>query len=208
MNGDPLLYLVFVIALAVTPGPDVALVIRAATIGGMRGAVRVIIGIVLGLLVHITCSIAGVSAVIAASDTALDALRVIGALWLGWIAVNALRDGIAPRSAATDTPERAPTKRTGFLTNVLNVKILLFYLAFLPQFAKPGDHFVEVAIALAAVQVAVGITWLFTCALLATKMRRFLTAGKRPRRILDAVTGGVLLLASLELLWSAVRDHW
>ena len=207
MNGDPLLYLLLVVVLAVTPGADVALVIRAATLGGMRSAVRVIIGIVLGLLVHITCSIAGVSAVIAASDTAVDTLRVAGALWLGWIALNALRDAIAPRDEAT-TSVRPPTKRTGFITNVLNVKILLFYLAFLPQFAPPGDNFVAVALVLAVVQVAVGIVWLLTCAALATRMRHLLLAGTRPRRILDGITGTVLLLASLELLWSALRDRW
>lgn len=207
MNGDPWLFLVFVVAITVTPGADMALVIRAATLGGMRAATQVIIGITLGLGVHITCSIAGVSAVIAASDAALDALRVVGALWLGWIAVNALRDAIAPRTAAAEA-ERLPTKRTGFVTNVLNVKILLFYLAFLPQFAKPGDDFAQVAAVLAAVQVVIGVAWLFTCAALAARMRRLLAAGRRPRRILDTVTGSVLLLASLELLWSSIHDRW
>jgi threonine/homoserine/homoserine lactone efflux protein len=207
MNGDPLLFLVFVVAITVTPGADMALVIRAATLGGMRAAAQVIAGITLGLGVHITCSIVGVSAVIAASDTALDLLRIVGALWLGWIAANALRDGIAPRAAHEDA-ERLPTKRTGFVTNVLNVKILLFYLAFLPQFAKPGDDFVQVAATLAAVQVVIGVTWLFFCAAIATRMRRLLAAGRRPRRLLDLLTGTVLLLASLELLWSAIRDRW
>ena len=207
MSGDPLVFLVFVVAITVTPGADMALVIRAATLGGMRAATRVIIGIVLGLGVHITCSIAGVSAIIAASNTALDGLRIIGALWLAWVAVNALRDGIAPRTAR-DEVERVPTKRTGFVTNVLNVKILLFYLAFLPQFAKPGDDFVQVAIVLACVQVVIGVAWLFTCAALASRMHALLAAGRRPRRILDCVTGTVLLLASLELLWSAIRDRW
>ena len=206
MIEDPVLYLVLCIALAVTPGPDVALVIGAATMGGARAALPVIFGIMGGLLVHVTCSILGVSAIIAASDEALTGLRVGGALWIGWIAIGTLRDAL-PRVATATTIDAGPTPgwRVGFVTNVLNAKILLFYLAFLPQFAPADRTFAAAALVLAAIQVAIGIVWLVTCANVAGALRHLLQPGSRSRRVLDIITGGILLLAAMELVWSALR---
>lgn len=206
MTGDLWLYLTIVVVMAITPGPDIALIVRAATAAGMRGALRVMAGIVAGLLVHAACSIVGVSAVIAASPTALDALRIAGAAWLGWIGIGALRAAFARVDAgASATDERPPGFRLGFVTNLLNAKILLFYLAFLPQFAPAGDRFAVVAAPLALVQIAVGLTVLISCAALASRLRVVLQPGMRPRRIVDGVSGAIILAASIELLWSALH---
>lgn len=203
---DPLLYLALCVALALTPGPDVALVIRAAATSGARAALPVIWGIATGLLVHVACSVVGVSAILAASDTALTTLRVAGALWIGWMAVATLRDAL-PRRAASEGVDAGPMPgwRIGFVTNVLNAKILLFYLAFLPQFAPADQDFARAALVLAAIQIAIGVGWFLICATIAGSLRRVLRPGAPGRRILDIATGSILLIAALELLRGALH---
>lgn len=210
MSGDLGVYLLIVVVMSITPGPDVALVIRAASIGGVRAAIPVLGGITTGLFAHMLCSIIGVSAVIATTPAALDALRIAGAAWLAWLGMGALRDGAlrsvpTPRSANGSAEARAPGFRIGVVTNLLNAKILLFYLAFLPQFAPAGDGFAAVALVLGLVQIAIGLLWLSLCSVLASRMRDLLQPGRPTRRWVDAVTGAVILVAAIELLWSALR---
>lgn len=141
MPLDPQLFLAFLVAawvLILTPGPDMLFVIGQTLAGGPRRGWAAMFGIVTGALVHIILAASGVAALIAASPMLFDALRLAGAAYLLWLAFGALR--AAARGGARLEPA-APARaafRDGLLTNLTNPKVILFFLAFLPQFVDPA----------------------------------------------------------------------
>ncbi|MAA99278.1 MAG: threonine transporter RhtB [Stappia sp.] len=131
-----------VLVLVMTPGPDMTLFVsRALTQGRASGLVSVL-GTSTGSVVHTLLVAFGLSALLAASAEAFLVLKVVGALYLLWLAYQGLRHGSALSVAArADTP-RVPLGRvylTGLLVNLLNPKIVLFFLTFLPQFVAAND---------------------------------------------------------------------
>ncbi|MBN9411914.1 MAG: LysE family translocator [Burkholderiales bacterium] len=139
--------LVFIVAgwlLNVTPGPDVLCIVTHALRGGARRGVAAALGVISGCFVHIFAATVGVSALIAASATAFTVLKWVGAAYLVWSGIRMLMarpqpvdaPGAADAAGATDTWRAAFAR--GFLTNALNPKVALFFLAFLPQFIAPG----------------------------------------------------------------------
>jgi threonine/homoserine/homoserine lactone efflux protein len=144
--------LVFIVAgwlLNLTPGPDVLYIVSSAMRSGVRAGLVAALGIVSGCLVHVVAAALGVGALLATSATAFAALKWIGAVYLLWMGVKLLlgRGSSAPQPAAGalgDVRGVAPALwrvyRQGFLTNVLNPKVALFFLAFVPQFIAPGTE--------------------------------------------------------------------
>jgi threonine/homoserine/homoserine lactone efflux protein len=210
---DPLLFLGVITLLTITPGADMAMVSRSVFLGGRPAAFATTLGIGAGCLVWAVASAAGVAAVLAASETAYDALRLVGAAYLVWLGVQSLlaaaaRGGRAPRAQGL-TPGGGLTPpgpagslrrpfRQGLLTNLFNPKIALFYTTFLPQFIRPGDPVLLLSIAMAGVHIALGIVWLSAYAWL---LDRAVDAfrGSRVRRTLDAVTGTVLVALGIRV---------
>jgi RhtB (resistance to homoserine/threonine) family protein len=200
MPQHPLLFVGIVALLTITPGADMAMVARSVFTGGRRDAFATTLGISAGCLVWAFASAVGVAAVLAASQTAYDALRLVGAAYLVWLGVQSL---LAARRGAPEVPaaagqRRASPFRQGLLTNLFNPKIAVFYSTFLPQFIAPGDPALVLSLALAGVHIALGIAWL---SLYAWLLDRAVTAfkGSRLRRTLDAVTGTVLVGLGLRL---------
>ncbi len=141
MPIDPTLFLAFLAAawvLILTPGPDMLFVIGQSLAGGARRGWAAMAGIVTGAMVHVALAASGVAALIAASPLLFEALRVVGAGYLIWLGIGALR--AAGRGGGAMRPA-GPVRhafREGFLTNLTNPKVILFFLAFLPQFVDPG----------------------------------------------------------------------
>ena len=142
--------LMFILAgwlLNLTPGPDVLYIVRHAMRQGVRAGMVAALGIVSGCFVHVLAAALGVGALLAASATAFTVLKWVGAAYLVWMGVKLLlaRPGTSPMLAAPTAdnaaaPEALPLSRIwrqGFLTNVLNPKVALFFLAFVPQFIDP-----------------------------------------------------------------------
>jgi threonine/homoserine/homoserine lactone efflux protein len=199
---DPLLFIGIAALLTITPGADMAMVSRSVLIGGRREAFATTLGILAGCLVWAIVSAAGVAAVLAASRTAYDALRLVGAAYLIWLGVQSLvaaRRGDY-RDAGEERPraQRSSAFRQGLLTNLFNPKIAIFYSTFLPQFIGPGDPALLLSMLLAGVHIAFGLVWLTGYAWL---LDRAVTAFKssRVRRALDALTGTVLVALGLRL---------
>ncbi len=138
--------LLFVAAVAVlnaTPGVDLLLAVSRTLQAGPRAGVAAALGINAGCIVHALAAAFGLAAVLAVSSAAFSLLKWAGAAYLLWLAAGMLRSAWrAPASApaATALPPRSlwTDFRTGVLTNVLNPKVALFFLAFLPQFIQPG----------------------------------------------------------------------
>jgi threonine/homoserine/homoserine lactone efflux protein len=192
---EPLVFLGVITLLTITPGADMAMVSRSVFMSGRRDPFATTLGIAAGCLIWALASAAGVAAVLAASETAYDALRLVGAAYLVWLGVQSLLaarrgyDGELP--AGTGRSAGSPF-RQGLLTNLFNPKIALFYTTFLPQFIGPGDPVLLLSVAMAGVHIALGIVWLSAYAwLLDRAVQEFRSS--RLRRALDALTGVVLV---------------
>jgi threonine/homoserine/homoserine lactone efflux protein len=186
--------------LTVTPGADMAMVSRSVFLGGRPAAFATTLGIGAGCMVWAIASAAGVAAVLAASETAYDTLRLVGAAYLVWLGVQSLlaaRSGQLEHASSTRLTRQSPF-RQGLLTNLFNPKIALFYTTFLPQFIRPGDPVLLLSIAMASVHIALGIVWLSAYAWL---LDRAVDAFKSSwlRRALDAVTGTVLVALGIRV---------
>ena len=129
-----------VFLLAVTPGPDMTLFLGRTLAQGRRAGLTVLMGTMTGAVVHTALAVTGVSAILAASPAAFAVLKVGGALYLLWLAIDAVRGGSTFRvdgAAGHLAPRAAFLKGLG--VNLLNPKVLLFYISFLPAFVSADD---------------------------------------------------------------------
>jgi threonine/homoserine/homoserine lactone efflux protein len=135
---DLLLFVLSALLLNITPGQDTLYIVSRSASQGLRAGALAALGIGAGCIVHITAAAFGLSAVLAASATAFTVIKLAGAAYLIYIGISLLRSGRA--AAAVSLPPN--TLRSifvqGFWTNVLNPKVALFFLAFLPQFVDAG----------------------------------------------------------------------
>jgi threonine/homoserine/homoserine lactone efflux protein len=185
--------------LTVTPGVDMALVARSALAQGRRAALWTTGGIVSGLVVWAAASAVGVAALLAASATAYDALRLAGAAYLVWLGVRSIaRAGTAPPPAATEPRGGRSTYATGLVSNLANPKIVVFYSTVLPGFVPEGENVLAWSLLLAAIHAGMGLVWLSAYA---WALHRARTVLERPRvrRTLDRATGAVLVALGLRL---------
>ncbi|MDF1486346.1 LysE family translocator [Ramlibacter sp. H39-3-26] len=188
--------------LNLVPGPDALYIVGHALRGGLRAGIVAGLGIAAGCLVHVLATALGVSALLAASATAFAALKWLGAAYLAWMGLRLLwgsRPGAVPRGAPDLVAGSAGGISAGgqkgiffggFCTNVLNPKVALFFLAFVPQFIAPGaPHkplaFMLLGLLFIADSVPVGIGW----ALLAAALARRVGAMRRGLRWLDRAAG-------------------
>jgi threonine/homoserine/homoserine lactone efflux protein len=212
MTASLLAFLPVALLLTLIPGADTALVTRNALALGMRGARWTILGILTGCLIHATASALGLSAILATSARAYETVKLVGAAYLVWIGVQGIRnardDRRADPSTALGMTATAPLPRSsghpftqGFLTNILNPKVALFYLTFLPQFIPAGAPVLRTSLLLAMIHNALGFAWLSIYARFVDRLRSALT---RPvvKAWLERVTGGALVLLGARLAWS------
>ncbi len=129
------------VLLAATPGPDMALFLSRTLAGGRPHGFAALAGAMTGLLVHTFAAALGLSALLAASERAYDAVKFAGALYLLYLAYGALRHGAALRLEGQGGAGGglARSYLTGLLINLTNPKIVLFFVTFLPQFIDVGD---------------------------------------------------------------------
>ncbi len=201
MPLDPQLFAAFLVAawvLIATPGPDMLFVIGQTLSGGARRGWAALTGVACGALVHVALAVSGVAALIAASPALFDALRIAGALYLVWLAQGALR--AAWRGGAALRPARPARAafRDGFITNLTNPKVVLFFLAFLPQFVDPsrGPAWVQMAL----LGPLVPIMGMPAYGLLIAGADRAAARLSAASRWLDGVAGLLFLALGLRLL--------
>jgi threonine/homoserine/homoserine lactone efflux protein len=195
LDGQVLAFAVVALVLSVTPGPDMALVLRNSLRGGRPAAFRTIFGIGVGLLGWAAATALGVAAVLAASSTVFTVLKVAGGIYLAYLGIQtllALRRGEEPMRAE---PRRGSPFRQGLVTNLLNPKLAVFFTTLLPQFISEGDPVFAKSILLAGVFVTIGMAWLVVYAHLVQLVARSV----RFRRAVEAVSGAVLVALGARL---------
>lgn len=127
--------------ITITPGPDMTLFLGRALSQGKWAGIACMSGAMTGIVIHTTLVAVGLSALLVASPTAFWTLKIGGAGYLVWLAIQAVRHGTAfnPDSSQTAPASFAKNWATGLGINLLNPKIILFFMTFLPQFVTPGD---------------------------------------------------------------------
>jgi threonine/homoserine/homoserine lactone efflux protein len=207
MTASLLAFIPVALLLTLIPGADTALVTRNALALGPRGARWTILGILTGCLIHATASALGLSAILATSARAYEIVKLVGAAYLVWIGIQSIRGASSNVTAGTGDRASEPAAWSGshpfvqgFLTNILNPKVALFYLTFLPQFIPTGAPVLRTSLLLAMIHNVLGFAWLSLYARFVDRLRSALT---RPavKAWLERVTGGVLVTLGARLAW-------
>ncbi|GAA1532097.1 LysE family translocator [Actinomadura kijaniata] len=165
--SNPLLFLLAAVTLIVIPGPNHLYITARSVAEGPRSGLVSGLGVEVGTLVHVAAAAAGLSALVAASTTAFNALRYAGAAYLIYLAYRTFRarDGHEERDVAPQ-----PLRRVfldGLLINLFNPKVVLFFLAFLPQFVDQGPDAMPVPLQIVVMGVALSVIGMASDALYA-----------------------------------------
>ena len=146
---DTGLFLAASALLTIAPGPDILYVLARGVSQGRKAGVAAALGFASGCIFHTVLAAAGIAALIRSSEIAFDVVRYAGAAYLAWIGVQALRHRAAfSLEAADDKRKLATIYKQSVIGNMLNPKVTLFFLAFLPQFVNTGAGHVGLQMAL------------------------------------------------------------
>jgi threonine/homoserine/homoserine lactone efflux protein len=200
---DLWLFVLAGLLLNITPGPDMAYIMgRSAQLGARAGAVAAL-GITAGCFMHIAAAALGLSAILATSAEAFFILKLVGAVYLVWVGLSLLRHAGASGAAATNGKSAISLRGIflqGFLTNALNPKVALFFLAFLPQFISAGAPSKALAfIVLGLVFCATGTVVCLLIAWFTARASAALSAGSAVRTWMERALGGLFVLLGIRL---------
>nr|WP_217906401.1 LysE family translocator [Vibrio sp. JPW-9-11-11] len=191
--------------LTLTPGLDTALVLRNSSRGGFSDGATTSLGICLGLFVHATFSAIGISAILAQSAELFNAVKMIGAAYLIWLGITTLRSVWQGRLGSVNVEAQhrqlklTRSLREGFLSNVLNPKTAVFYLAFLPQFINPEGSALWQSFLMAAIHFVIAMVWQCGLAAVLNSAKSLLKSAKFMSRM-EATTGAVLVGLGVKLI--------
>jgi threonine/homoserine/homoserine lactone efflux protein len=199
--------------LVVTPGPDMALVARNALAGG-RGAVGVtVLGVCAGIVVHALAAAVGLSALLKASATAYAVVKVAGGAYLVYLGVQAWRASMDPESGADSEWMLGPARRLargsafrqGFVSNVLNPKLVVFFISVLPGFTGgDGSLFLQILV-LGVVFELLTAVWLVSYGYGVARVGESMRS-PRVRHALERISGTVLVALGLKVAWDGARE--
>lgn len=193
------------LVLIMLPGPDQALITRNALVGGRRAGLLTMVGGFLGLAVHAGAAALGLSALLLASATAFTIVKIVGSVYLLWLAVQMLWSATrSRRSAAAEQAVPAPARRSaylrqGLLSNALNPKVALFFVTFLPQFLSADNGSPQAqAVLLSGIFGALYLAWFGLYVVAVDRLGRWLQLPRVKARI-EQVTGLVLATIAVRL---------
>lgn len=193
------------LGMALTPGPNMLYLVSRSICQGRWAGIVSLVGTAAGFVVYLVCAALGITALLMAAPIAYDILRFGGALYLAWLAWQAIRPGGASPFQVRALPKDSPAKliTMGFVTNILNPKAAMLYLSLLPQFIRPehGGVFTQ-SLALGLTQITVSLTINGIICLMAGGIATFLAA--RPsfaviqRWLMATVLGGLAVRMATE----------
>jgi threonine/homoserine/homoserine lactone efflux protein len=203
---DLLLFILAGWLLNVTPGPDTALIVARSTQLGLRGGTAAVAGVGCGIMVHVTAAALGISALIAASATAFAVVKFCGAAYLVYIGARMMlarrgKESLgAPASGTGPAMSFATVFRQGFVTNALNPKVALFFLAFLPQFVDTAAPSKALALFFLGVIFNVnGSLWNLIVAFVTARAVRMVRGARSYQRLIDGTIGAIFIAFGIKL---------
>jgi threonine/homoserine/homoserine lactone efflux protein len=194
-------YLIAITLLTITPGLDTTLIIRTATLEGKAKAFQAALGINLGCIVWGVIVACGLGALLMTSDLAFNILKWMGAIYLAWLGLNLI---LKPRSQLAGLNDSTTAQNwfiKGFWGNLLNPKVGIFYISFLPQFIPQSSSPIIWTMGLVMIHVVIGLFWSIFLIVAMQSISAYL---KQPKFIqyMDRITGSVFLLFALKLAFS------
>lgn len=191
------------LVIALTPGPDMTLFVGRAISHGRSAGFAAMFGAMTGIMVHTMLVALGLSALIVAAPQAFMALKIGGALYLLWLAWQAIRHGSAFKPQ-TERAAPVPLSRhyiTGILINLLNPKIILFFMTFLPQFVSATDpHAPSKLVFLGAMFIIVSLPVVVPIILAADRVAVFLKESPKATRLIDWLFAGIFSAFAVKIL--------
>jgi threonine/homoserine/homoserine lactone efflux protein len=191
------------VLISLAPGPDMVFVVANGLRFGPRGGAAAAVGISGGMLIHTAAAVVGLSALIQSSAAAFETIRWAGVAYLLWLALGALRSSGGLAADARSEPERSLVRvgRQGTVTNLLNPKVVLFFLAFLPQFVdrEAGAIGAQLLI-LGLTFTIVGLAIDASIGVLAGRLGERLARSKRVARTLDRFAAIVYVALAARLV--------
>lgn len=197
-------FVLAVVLICLAPGPDMAYMIAVGIAGGRRAALRAASGVAIGVLVYSLAVAAGLGAVVANSPWAFTALRVIGALYLLWLSISSFRDARRGVDLAGSPGTADHWFRRGLVVNLTNPKMMLFFLAFLPQFGGSAHNPTIQFAMLGLCYMAVGYIIDAAVGLAAGTLQSRLEKSRRAAAILNYVAGAVFLLLAAATAYEVI----
>lgn len=198
-------FLIAITLLSLSPGVDTLLVIRNTARGGVADGVATSVAICCGLFVHATISALGISLILLQSAWAFHVLKMLGAAYLIWLGIKSLAAARSGQRLSVEgmLQSRSPVPRwqpmkEGLLSNVLNPKTVVFYMAFLPQFIAPSDPALLKSLWLASIHFVIANLWQISVVMMIGGASKWL-ASARFAQWLNGLTGGVLVLFGIKL---------
>ena len=188
--------------LNVTPGPDTLYIVGRSTTQGVKGGVCAALGIGTGALVHVAAAALGLSALLAASAAAFTAVKLVGVLYLLYVGIGLIRSAGRRAAAAPSAPLLALRRvfLQGFLTNVLNPKVALFFLAFLPQFVAADAPSKGLAFLFLGIVFDInGTLWNLLVAWSTARLSARLAPGDAVRAWFNRCIGGLFIVVGVRL---------
>lgn len=169
------------LGMVLTPGPNMVYLISRSICQGPKAGLISLGGVALGFVFYMLCAALGITALVMAVPYAYDALRLCGALYLGYLAWQALKAGGRSPFQVRELPQDSPRRlfAMGLMTNLLNPKAAVLYLSLLPQFIDPSKgHVLGQSLALGSTQIAISVMVNALIAISAGSLAAFL--GRRP----------------------------
>jgi threonine/homoserine/homoserine lactone efflux protein len=196
-------FLATAIVLVITPGQDTFFILGRSLAGGRAAGIAAALGISAGSVIHTCAAALGLSALLATSPYAFMAVKFAGAAYLIYIGVRALmsRASGLPGSEAAGTDDgRWTAFRSGIVSNLLNPKVALFFLALMPQFITAGSpNKVAAFLALGLSFVALGVVWCVVLAIAAASLRSAFLRRPSMAQVLNKVAGAMFIALGLRL---------
>ncbi|MCL6415704.1 LysE family translocator [Aestuariirhabdus sp. Z084] len=192
-------FAIIALLLVISPGPNGLLIAKTVPSAGKQAGFANVAGFLAAFYLHGSLSILGISVILTQSAEAFFVVKLLGAAYLTWIGLKALLSATrpSPKPQTNAIPGRSKAKLSrsfleGFLTNALNPKVSMFYLAAFPQFMPIGDNAISYAFLLVTVHSLINLLWFSSMVLL---FSRLVSASKNPvfQRVLQGVTGVVFI---------------
>ncbi|EPJ0728036.1 MULTISPECIES: LysE family translocator [Morganella] len=202
------LFLLSVFIFAVTPGPDIAYVLGQSLANGRKAGILSALGVMLGSSVHAIAGTVGLGAIIAASPTLFTVIKYLGALYLAFLGAKMILGTLRKRGQTADDNEEVVIQKAaaksilirGFITTLTNPKVLLFFIAFFPQFiAAGGSYYAESFLLLGATYALLGFCTDTTLALIAGTLAARISGSPKAHYWIDRLVGTTFIALGLRL---------
>ena len=194
-------FMVAAAALIVSPGPDTILILRYTLTSGQRVGLATVLGVQLGLAAHTLAAALGLSVIIASVPAAFKGIAAVGALYLAWLGIQSFRAGGLKLGLSESGPSIGAHKawRDAMFTNILNPKVILMFLALMPNFVDLDRRAGPQLMVLGGALIAVNAVWQTGLALAAGRARNWLGSAA-VQRVISRATGAILLFFAAAML--------